>query len=197
MRRRVPLLPILIGFIPLLLALVVFAPRARATDVTDLPIAQTLTFPQLSAPVDVVRQRPCQGVPGQRHGVRCETEARFRGPRQRESTRLGRHPMDPIVLGQDGPALTTLNTLRARTDPVAPALAAVSDSVILRERLYELFGEAKRRQDLVRFGKFTNRTDAASGLVGGKVASADYYVLMPIPQTQISANPMLAQNPGY
>ncbi len=101
------------------------------------------------------------------------------------------------VLGQDGPALTLLNTLRARTDPVAPPLAAVSDSVILRERLFELFGEVKRRQDLVRFGKFTNRTDAASGLVGGKVASADYYVLMPIPQTQISANPMLSQNPGY
>jgi starch-binding outer membrane protein, SusD/RagB family len=101
------------------------------------------------------------------------------------------------VLGQDGPALTTLNALRARTDPVAPPLAAVSDTVILRERLFELFGEVKRRQDLIRFGKFTNRTDAPSGLVGGKAASADYYVLMPIPQTQISANPLLAQNPGY
>src|SRR5213596_3043480 len=101
------------------------------------------------------------------------------------------------VLGQDGPALIVLNNLRARTDPVAPPLAAVSDSVILRERLFELFGEVKRRQDLIRFGKFTNRTDAASGLVGGKVASADYYVLMPIPQTQISANPLLSQNPGY
>jgi starch-binding outer membrane protein, SusD/RagB family len=101
------------------------------------------------------------------------------------------------ALGQDGPALTVLNALRARTDPVAPPLAAVSDSVILRERLYELFGEVKRRQDLVRFGKFTNRTDAPSGLIGGKVSSADYYVLMPIPQTQISANPMLSQNPGY
>jgi len=101
------------------------------------------------------------------------------------------------VLGQDGPALIVLNNLRARTDPVAPPLAAVSDSVILRERLFELFGEVKRRQDLVRFGKFTNRTDAPSGLVGGKAASADYYVLMPIPQSQISANPMLLQNPGY
>jgi hypothetical protein len=101
------------------------------------------------------------------------------------------------VLGQDGPALTTLNTLRNRTDPVAPPLAAVSDTVILRERLYELFGEVKRRQDLIRFGKFTNRTDAASGLVGGKLAGADYFVLMPVPQSQISANPMLSQNPGY
>jgi hypothetical protein len=99
--------------------------------------------------------------------------------------------------GQDGPALIDLNLLRARTDPVAPALAAVSDSVILSERLFELFGEGKRRQDLIRFGKYTARTDAASGLVNGKVASGAAYVLFPIPQTQIDANPNLIQNPGY
>ena len=73
----------------------------------------------------------------------------------------------------------------------------ITRAMILNERLFELYGEQKRRQDLVRFGQFTTRTDAASGLVGGKVASADYYVLMPIPQTQINANPLLAQNPGY
>ena len=99
--------------------------------------------------------------------------------------------------GQDGPALIDLNLLRARTDPVAPALAAVTDSVILSERLFELFGEGKRRQDLIRFGKYTARTDAASGLINGKVASGDAYVLFPIPQTQIDANPNLTQNPGY
>jgi len=101
------------------------------------------------------------------------------------------------VLGQDGPALTDLNLLRNRTDPVAPALGAVTDSVILSERLFELFGESKRRQDLIRFGKYTSRTDAASGIVGGKGGRPDYYVLMPIPQTQVNANPLLAQNPGY
>jgi hypothetical protein len=99
--------------------------------------------------------------------------------------------------GQDGPALIDLNLLRARNDPVAPALTAVTDSVILSERLFELFGEGKRRQDLIRFGKYTARTDAASGLINGKVASADHYVLFPIPQTQIDANPNLTQNPGY
>ena len=101
------------------------------------------------------------------------------------------------VLGQDGPALTLLNKLRARTDTVAAPLAAVTDSVILSERLFELFGESKRRQDLIRFGKYTSRTDVASGIVGGKVGRPDYYVLMPIPQTQVNANPKLAQNPGY
>ena len=101
------------------------------------------------------------------------------------------------VQGQDGPALTLLNNLRARTDPVAPALGAVSDAVILSERLFELFGESKRRQDLIRFGKYTGRTDAASNIYGGKTARPDYYVLFPIPQTQVNANPQLAQNPGY
>jgi len=101
------------------------------------------------------------------------------------------------VLAQDGPALTLLNKLRARNDTVAAPLAAVTDSVILSERLFELFGESKRRQDLIRFGKYTSRTDVASGIVGGKVGRPDYYVLMPIPQTQVNANPKLAQNPGY
>ena len=100
--------------------------------------------------------------------------------------------------GQDGAALADLNFLRNRTDPVAPSLAApVTDSIILSERLFELYGEQKRRQDLIRFGKYTSRTDAASGILGGKTARPDYYVLMPVPQPQINANPQLVQNPGY
>jgi hypothetical protein len=96
-------------------------------------------------------------------------------------------------------ALTLLNQLRDRNGhPVAPALVGpITRAMILNERLFELFGESKRRQDLVRFGQYTNRTDAASGITGGKQASPDYYVLFPIPQTQIDANPNLTQNPGY
>jgi len=96
-------------------------------------------------------------------------------------------------------ALALLNVLRNRNGhPVAPALVGtITHAMILNERLFELFGEQKRRQDLIRFGGYTGRTDAASGIVGGKVASADYYVLFPIPQSQIDANPNLTQNPGY
>jgi len=68
--------------------------------------------------------------------------------------------------------------------------------VILKERLFELLGESKRRQDLIRFGQYTGRVDDPS-LVGGKQARPDYYVLMPVPQSQIDANPLLKQNPGY
>lgn len=101
------------------------------------------------------------------------------------------------VMGNDGAALADLNFLRNRADPVAPPLATVTDSVILSERLFELYGEQKRRQDLIRFGKFTGRTDAASRISDGKVARADYYVLMPIPQQQMNSNALLTQNPGY
>jgi starch-binding outer membrane protein, SusD/RagB family len=102
-----------------------------------------------------------------------------------------------FATGNTALALTLLNTLRARRDTVAAPLVAVSLPVILKERLFELLGEGKRRQDLIRFGAYTTRIDDPS-LAGGKsAAAADYYVLMPIPQTQIDANPLLKQNPGY
>jgi hypothetical protein len=101
-------------------------------------------------------------------------------------------------LGNPATALTLLNQLRARRDTVAPPLLGpVTLPVILKERLFELLGEGKRRQDLIRFGAYTSRLDDPS-LIGGKTAAvADYYVLAPIPQTQIDANPLLTQNPGY
>lgn len=85
-----------------------------------------------------------------------------------------------------------LNTLRARVfEPDEPlAAGTVTLDVILRERLFELAGEAKRRQDLIRHGKFT----AAWSF---KPESPAHKILMPIPQNQIDANPQLTQNPGY
>ncbi len=89
-----------------------------------------------------------------------------------------------------GAALALLNTLRARVfDPDEP-LTTIDRDVILLERLFELTNEAKRRQDLIRHGKFT----AAWSF---KQAGAPNLVLMPIPQPQLDANPMLVQNPGY
>jgi hypothetical protein len=93
-------------------------------------------------------------------------------------------------LGNTAAALTLLNQLRARVfDPDEP-LAAVDRDVILRERLFELAGEAKRRQDLIRHGKYTMAWSF-------KPASEPHKILMPIPQNQIDANPLLDQNPGY
>ncbi len=92
--------------------------------------------------------------------------------------------------------LVLLNQLRARVFSPPKPLAAVAADTLLRERLFELTGEAKRRQDLIRFGRFTSRIDLPP-LTNGKVAREPYRILMPIPQSQLDANPLLVQNPGY
>lgn len=92
--------------------------------------------------------------------------------------------------GSAGEALQIVNDLRARVfDPDEP-LASLDRSTILAERLFELTGEAKRRQDLIRHGRFTEPWSF-------KQAGAAHLVLMPIPQLQLDANPELTQNPGY
>ncbi len=89
-----------------------------------------------------------------------------------------------------GEALQLLNTLRERVFEPDEPLAAVDRDVILQERLFELTTEAKRRQDLIRHGKFTLAWTH-------KPAGQPHLVLFPIPQPQLDANPMLTQNPGY
>ena len=61
---------------------------------------------------------------------------------------------------------------------------------ILEERLFEMTYEARRRQDLVRFGRFTDAW-------AFKPASESYRVIFPIPQSQLDSNPNLEQNVGY
>ncbi len=92
--------------------------------------------------------------------------------------------------GGTGNPLALVNMIRARSFEPDEPLGAVDRDVILAERLFELTAEGKRRQDLIRHGKFT---DAWSF----KAASAPHYVRMPIPQPQLDANPELTQNPGY
>jgi hypothetical protein len=88
--------------------------------------------------------------------------------------------------------LTLVNTLRARVFNPPKPWAAVDRDTVLAERLFELTGEGKRRQDLIRYGKYTDcwqfKTPCPSGA---------RTVLMPIPQGQLDANPLLTQNPGY
>jgi len=63
--------------------------------------------------------------------------------------------------------------------------------MILNERLFEFLAEAKRRQDLIRHGKYTQPWGFKPG------PNPDSHVLMPIPQTQVDANALITQNPGY
>jgi len=65
--------------------------------------------------------------------------------------------------------------------------------------MVELYGEAHRRQDLIRFGKFTGGTYNWSwkGNVVSGIAISDIYKVFPIPKASIAANPNLIQNTGY
>ena len=93
--------------------------------------------------------------------------------------------------------LALLRLVRARAFPGGDTLSAVTTTdVILRERLFELNSEGKRRQDLIRHGAFTacwQYKDVTTGTCPRPAA----LVLMPIPQTQIDANALITQNPGY
>lgn len=92
--------------------------------------------------------------------------------------------------GEDGS--TELNMIRSRVGmPSRPATLAN----ILEERLLELVWEGWRRQDLIRFGKFTGSYDLREPLEKEKLT--EYTIVFPIPQKCIDLNKKLTQNPGY
>ncbi len=98
-------------------------------------------------------------------------------------------------LNRTAEAIELVNTIRARVfEPDQPLGTALSQAEarerIRSERLFELTAEAKRRQDLIRHDRFTLPWAFKQG-------GDPYRVLMPIPQTQLDANPLLVQNPGY
>jgi hypothetical protein len=95
-----------------------------------------------------------------------------------------------LALGNAGGALQNVNIVRARAFNPPKPLAAVTQDAILRERLFEFAGEAKRRQDLIRFGRYTAQRSF-------KQQREAYRVLFPVPATQIQSNSKLTQNPGY
>ena len=71
------------------------------------------------------------------------------------------------------------------------ALSPVNLTTLLAERGRELYLEAWRRNDLIRFGKFNDPVDQRPN------ASAGTKVVFPIPNIALSSNPNLKQNTGY
>lgn len=65
-------------------------------------------------------------------------------------------------------------------------------AAMFRERGWEFVSEAKRREDLLRQGTFISGA-LARGITNAKPERA----LFPIPQSEIDANPLCKQNPGY
>lgn len=95
---------------------------------------------------------------------------------------------------------TNLANLKKITDRAGVDLAPTVDlDFILEERARELYWECHRRTDLIRFGKFTSAEyvwPLKGGDLNGKAVD-DKFNLMPIPFTDIMANPNLKQNPKY
>jgi len=89
-------------------------------------------------------------------------------------------------------ALGLINELRAmrNANGNTQPLTAITDQDILDERGRELYGEFWRRNDQIRFGKFSEEWQY-------KTNTDAFRVLFPIPATAIISNPNLVQNDGY
>ncbi len=93
-----------------------------------------------------------------------------------------------LRLGKTADALAAVNQIRTRAG--MPAYTSITLDELYNERGREMFAEATRRTDAIRFGKWNLPW-------WEKQASQPFRALFPIPQNQINANPALKQNPGY
>jgi hypothetical protein len=111
---------------------------------------------------------------------------------------------EAVVRGGGGSRATALgyiNLLRQRaygntTGNITDAQMTLD--FILDERSRELLLEGHRRQDLIRFGRFSDVGiwNWKGGVIGG-VVTAKFHDLYPIPSSELSANPTVHQNTGY
>ena len=97
-------------------------------------------------------------------------------------------------------AVDFINRLRLRANNNNTITATDLDlNLILNERLVELHWEGHRRQDLIRFNKYTGgsynwswKGNSVSGIPLAATRS-----VFPIPSASLAANPNLKQNSGY
>ncbi|AWW00475.1 RagB/SusD family nutrient uptake outer membrane protein [Arcticibacterium luteifluviistationis] len=98
--------------------------------------------------------------------------------------------------GDQALALSLVNQLRTRAN--AAPVTALSLDFLLDERGRELFWEAHRRTDLIRFGKFTTGYNWAwKGNIKEGRDIGTHMSLFPIASSDIVANTNLVQNSGY
>ena len=104
--------------------------------------------------------------------------------------------------GSSDDALTYVNDLRFRAYGDNSGDIASGDltlDFILDERARELYWEGHRRTDLIRFGKLTGSGYLWpwKGGVAEGIATDAKYNLLPIPSSDLGANPTLTPTPGY
>jgi hypothetical protein len=111
---------------------------------------------------------------------------------------------EAVARGAGGSVATAVgyvNALRTRAYGSAVANITATDltlQFILDERGRELTWEGFRRQDLIRFGQFSDAGvwEWKGGTAAGAV-TAKFHDLYPIPSNELAANPNMKQNTGY
>lgn len=102
--------------------------------------------------------------------------------------------------GSIATAVGYINALRMRANnPNLISQGQLDLNLILNERLVELHWESHRRQDLIRFGRYTGSTYNWSwkGNAANGIGIPAYRQLFPIPSQSLAANLNLEQNQGY
>lgn len=103
--------------------------------------------------------------------------------------------------GSQSQAVTYINELRERAYGDNSGDISSNEltlNFILAERGRELYWEAHRRTDLVRFGQFTTQGIWAwKGNVPQGTTTAGFRDIYPIPASDLGVNTNLTQNPGY
>ena len=103
-----------------------------------------------------------------------------------------------MQLGDSSPALPYISALSQRA-AVAPPSEITAD-FLLAERARELYWEAHRRTDLIRFGLYSSDDFLWPYKGGDSYAGSgfpEYKCIFPLPPTELATNKALIQNPGY
>ena len=103
-----------------------------------------------------------------------------------------------MQLGNSSTALPYLAALSQRAAVAPPS--EITPDFLVAERARELYWEAHRRTDLIRFGLY-NSGDYLWPYKGGDSYSGSgfpaYKCIFPLPPTELATNKALVQNPGY
>ena len=105
--------------------------------------------------------------------------------------------------GTTNQALNYINALRKRANNNSTigniVLSDLTLDFLLDERARELHWEAHRRQDLIRFGKYTGGSYnwAWKGNAAKGISIPSHMSIFPIPEGSLGANKNLTQNTGY
>lgn len=103
--------------------------------------------------------------------------------------------------GDDATAIGYINLLRQRAygdNSANIGSGELTLDFILDERVREMYWEGTRRQDLIRYGIFTDQGIWPwKGGVKEGVTTSTIYNIFPIPASDLNVNVNLVQNPGY